>query len=253
MFSEGVFMKKAIRRLLSGIFTAILAVGLFALPLGASRDSTFAFDSDAGADIWKTDNTELAAKSGFGYEISDAEVFDGAGSLAVFESFTGEIDPAQIGGAYITASDLGLTDFAGCTITAELFPTASAVSRGAQFVIYTDGMLYLPVAQTTFTPDKWNRITLIIPDNCENTRLGFLAPVYSTFSGDAFYLDEITVTLPDGSSVANIGDFKAPEEQHDAVISGWLAGLIYALLGIAAAGIIGLVIILLYRRSKRYR
>ncbi|MDR0986125.1 MAG: hypothetical protein LBL98_00305 [Ruminococcus sp.] len=246
-------MKKAIRSLLTGLLTAVLAAGVLSFPASASEDSTFAFDSDIGADMWKTDNAELAAKNGFGYEVSDAEVFEGAGALAVFESFTGDIDTSQVGGAYITASDIGLKSFAGCTITAELFPTGAATARGAQFIIYTDGMLYLPVAQTTFTPDKWNHITLIIPDNCENTRLGFLTPVYSTFSGDAFYLDEITVTLPDGSTVANIGDFQAPAEQHDAVLSGWVAGLIYAVLGVAAAGIIGLIIILVYRRTKRYR
>ncbi|MDR0903475.1 MAG: hypothetical protein LBM59_02465 [Ruminococcus sp.] len=246
-------MKKGIRKSLTGIFTAFIAIFALSFPVAAAETSTFAFDTDIGADMWKVDNTELAAKNNFKFGITEKEMFDGAGSLAVSESFTGEIDPELIGGAYITAADIGLTDFAGCTITAQIFPTAAAVARSGQFTLYTDGMLYLPVAQTTFTADTWSKITLVIPDNCQNTRLGFLTPVYQTFAGDAFYLDEITVTLPDGSTVPNIGDYEALDNTPNTGLPDWLAGVIYAALGIAGAGVIALVIFLIYRRSKRYR
>ncbi|MDR0974806.1 MAG: hypothetical protein LBL80_03830 [Ruminococcus sp.] len=246
-------MKKTVRRFLSVIFTALLAIGCFALSVSASETAAFAFDNDTGASLWKIDNTELAASNGFGFDITDTESYDGAGSLAVFESLTGEIDPALVGGAYITASDIGLTDFAGCTITAQIFPSAVAAAQGAQFVLYTDGMIYLPLMQTELTPNEWNSVSLIIPDNCKNTRLGFLAPIYTTFAGDAFYLDEITITLPDGSTVPNVGDYVPPAENAESGISDGLAALIYTLLALLAIAVVGVVILAIYKRSKRYR
>ncbi|MDR0986461.1 MAG: hypothetical protein LBL98_02035 [Ruminococcus sp.] len=246
-------MKKAIRKGLTCLFTVILAVLALSLPIGAAEDSTFAFDNEIGADLWKIDNEELAAKSSIAYRVTDKQVYDGAGALGVSESFTGDIDTALVGGAYIAASDVGLTDFAGCTITAQIYPTAEAIARGGQFIIYTDGMLYLPVAQTSFTANAWNEIALTVPENCQNTRLGFLTPVYSTFSGDAFFLDEIKITLPDGSTVPNVGDYAAPATGVAAGIADWIAVIIYVALGILGVGIIVFVIYLVINFKKRYR
>jgi hypothetical protein len=244
-------MKKA----LSAFLSVLLFVGVFSMSVFADETSAFAFDNDSGLSYWQSDNEELSAQTGFKYSISDDNAFSGAGSLAVYESFTGDIDPSLAGGAYITSDRLGLANFAGCTISAKLYPTSAAISRGAEYIMYTDGMLYLPSSQTTFTPDTWNDISLTVPTNCENTRFGFLVPVYSTFSGDAFYLDELKITLPDGVTVSNVGDFQVPVESEESGggISDGLAGLLYALLIIGGIAVLTIVGFLIYRRTKRYR
>jgi hypothetical protein len=234
-------------------FLVIAVIMSFAaLPVFASDSAALAFDNDSSIKHFVNDNTDLAKKTGFKYTVSDTKTYDGTGALAVSESFVGAIDEGQSGGAYITADKFGLKDFAGCTITAKLYPTAASNSVKPNIVFYTDGMLYLPTANTSWNIESWNDVVMVIPDNCENTRLGFLIPVKSTFSGDVFYLDEVVITLPDGTAVSNIGDYEAPIEGLSGDIDDTLTLILTIILIVGAIAIVVLLIYIIARKAKRY-
>jgi hypothetical protein len=242
-------MKKRISLL---VIALIMSMSLFSLTVFASQDAALAFDNDSSIELFVNDNAELVKTTGFKYAVSNKETFDGEGALAVSESYVGNPIENSSGGAYITADSLGLTDFAGCTISAKLYPTATAMAVNPEIVLYTDGMLYLPTATTDFTADSWNDVTLVVPENCNNTRFGFLVPVKNTFSGDVFYLDEVVITRPDGSLVSNVGDYAAPEEGLSGDIDDTLAIILGAILVVGVIAIVILLIYLIVRRTKRY-
>jgi hypothetical protein len=158
------------------------------------------------------------------------------------------------GSAFITAEKLGLTNLAGCTITAKVYPLRYALDIGAQITLYTDGMLYLPTVLNNLNADSWNSISLSVPENCSNTRIGLLVPLYSTYNGAVYYLDDLSITLPDGTVLPNVGDAEAPaEEKKDAPMSTTRA-VVITIVAIAAAIAAGVIVIIaLYHRSKRYR
>jgi hypothetical protein len=240
-------MKKRI-----SLLVIALIMSFAALPVFASEDAALAFDNDIGVKLFVNDNADLVKTTGFKYIVSGKETFDGNGALAVSENYVGAPIESSSGGAYITADNFGLTDFAGCTISAKLYPTATAQLANPEIVLYTDGMLYLPAATTDWTVDSWNDVTLVVPGNCNNTRFGFLIPVKSTFSGDVFYLDEVVITKPDGSSVANIGDYEVPTEGLSGDIDDTLTIILTVILAIGVIAIIVLLVYLIVRRTKRY-
>jgi hypothetical protein len=223
-----------------------------ALPVFASDSAALAFDNDTGVKLFVNDNADLVKTTGFKYEISGKQTFDGEGALAVSESYVGGPIENSSGGAYITADAFGLTDFAGCTITAKLYPTATAQTVNPEIVLYTDGMLYLPTATSEWTADSWNDVTLVVPENCNNTRFGFLVPIKSTFSGDVFYLDEVVITRTDGATVANVGDYVVPEEGLSGDIDDTVTIILTVVLAVGVVAIIVLLIYLIVRRTKRY-
>jgi hypothetical protein len=229
-----------------------MAMSLMALPVFASESAALAFDNDSSVKLFLNDNADLVKTTGFKYVVSDKESYDGAGALAVSESYVGDTIENSSGGAYITADRFGLTDFAGCTISAKLYPTGASRAANPEIVFYTDGMLYLPTATTDWKADSWNDVTLAVPENCNNTRFGFLIPVKSTFSGDVFYLDEVVITRPDGETVANIGDYEAPQEGLSGDINDTLAIILTVILAAGAVAIIVLLIYIIVRRTKRY-
>jgi hypothetical protein len=248
-------MIKACKKMLAALAVIVYSF-CFGLSAAAGEMSALAFDTPAGAAYWTIDNAELAATSGLSIKFSDAESFDGAGSAAVFENLVGDLPETMTGGAYITAESLGLENLSGCTVSFKIYPVDKALAAGAQITLYTDGMLYLPSNVTDWTANTWQDVTLTVPENCGNTRIGLLAPVRSTYSGDVFYIDEMVITLPDGSTVANRGDYSPPADVTEGgseELSHTRAIWMMVLFVVSAVVAVAAVVFAFYKMSTRYR
>jgi hypothetical protein len=246
-------MKK--NRFIAAILSTVLCLALFSVNVSAEGDATFAFDNDTGLSMWSAENEALIKAAGFKTAISTVRTLDGAGSLAVSENFTGVLDRDTLGNGTFSfaAESIGLKSFAGCIITADICPLKSAMLAGAEITFYTDGMLYLPTAKSDWTPDKWNTVSMAVPANCDNTRLGFFVPVFNTYSGVAFYVDNLTIIRPDGTVVGNIGDFELPSEEEGGGLNKVLSYILIGLLVLAGMAVIMFVIVFIIKHAKRFR
>jgi hypothetical protein len=181
---------------------------------GNSTPAAFCFDTDESLSYIVFEGTDAINATKYKAEISDDKPSTGAGSLMISETLTSEVSGVN-GGIYITAQSIGLQSFEGCTITAQIFPVEPSVDMGALFVMYTDSQIYIPTSTGGITAGKWNDLTLTVPQDCENTKLGFTIPIYSPWNGAVCYIDNITIKEADGFAVANIGDFSDPVAEEE--------------------------------------
>jgi hypothetical protein len=241
-----------IKKIISGLTALIVSATVFSANVFAADVSVFSFDNDNSLSFWSTEGDAAIKDTGFKLSISNSEAYEGAGSLAVSEDMTKEAENIG-GGAYFTASSIEQTTFAGSTITAMVYPVKDAFEFGAQITLYSDGEVYIPVSPQDLKANTWNEIQLKIPDNCNNTKIGFNIPLNRIYNGVVFYVDDIRITNSDGSYITNIGDSEEPVAETFASLSAFERILMISGLAVIVGAVIIFIIVALLKSRKKYR
>jgi len=180
---------------------AVCAASVFALDDG---QATYCFDTNAALTEWQTYGS--VEQTGFAMTHTAAVSKNGNGSIVISENVSDEIEN-QSGGAYITAEALGLESFQGCTVEMSVLLCEGAEGFYDDLSLYTDGMIWLTSPAEALSETEWTTVTLVIPENADNSKVGFTLPTYLLHKGDIVYIDDFSVTTPDGSIIANRGDY----------------------------------------------
>ncbi|MDE7288275.1 MAG: hypothetical protein K2N71_02070 [Oscillospiraceae bacterium] len=233
---------------LKKIFAAITAAAAIltssSLTAMALEDgqATYCFDTADKLADWQTYGS--ASETGFSFKQTTANSKNGEGCIVVSEDVTGEVSDTY-GGAYITAETLGLNNFGGCTISMSVLLKDEAINNIESFSLYCDGMIWLETPIVDINSKDWTEVTLVVPENAENPRVGFTIPTFGLYSGDIVYIDDFAVTTSDGIVIANVGDYKAKTvSSADTVSTGTniVLTIVLVVLILAIVGGIGIIV-----------
>ena len=105
-----------LKKILASLIAAAAVVSTVSLTGLAVNDgeATYCFDNDSRIADWETYGS--VAETGFKITQSIKQSNNGEGSILISENVQGEVSNAY-GGAFITASTVGLASFEKCTIT----------------------------------------------------------------------------------------------------------------------------------------
>lgn len=232
-----------LKKFLASIIAAA-AVGSFAVTGYAVNDgeATYCFDTNAKIADWQTYGS--TAETGFAVSQLTGTSFNGDGCMVLSEKLDSDLENGS-GGIYITAETVGLESFDNCTISAKVLLAEGAENAADQFSIYSDGTIWLQSTSPTINSITWSDITLVIPANADNSRIGFTIPTYSAYSGNIVYIDDVVITRDDGTVISNVGDYKIKTLTSENVVpTGVNIALIILLvvLVLAIIGGIGLIV-----------
>jgi hypothetical protein len=241
-----------VKKLVSGITAVLLAAMMFTTAVFADDDAVFCFDNDTGLTYWSTEGEEAIKATGFKIAVSNSVAYSGAGSLVITEDMSKEAEKIPCG-AYFSSSAVGVPSLAGCTVSVMIYPEAKALDLGASIVMYSDGEVYIPISKNDLKPNTWNEITFKVPDNCNNTKIGFNIPLNRIYNGTVFYLDEIKITQQNGAVVPNIGDFEEAVPEILQSLTPLQRYLMYGALAVIVIGLFIFGITALVKSRKKYR
>lgn len=188
--------------LASAVMTAGMALSAFAVEDG---QAAYCFDTGAALSDWQTYGS--VSETGFRFTQTTAASKNGSGSLLISETVTEDAED-MFGGAYIDASALGLDSFKGCTVEMSVLLCKDAQGLYDNFSVYSDGIAWISTYAGQLSSEEWTTLTLVIPENAENTRVGFTIPTFKRCVGDILYIDDFSVTDANGSLIANKGDYE---------------------------------------------
>lgn len=197
-------------------FVSLLASVALILSAGAAQvcaeeavteTATFCFDTADSLSLWETYGS--VAETGFELGIDPDLKEKGDGALRISENVTEEIaTDNQFGGAYITAESMGLESFKGCTVQMSVYFDKTAAGLADAFTVFSDGIVWQTSAISSESAGRWVKVSLTVPENAENTKIGFTIPVFKQYSGAAAYVDNVIIYNADGKAIANVGDEK---------------------------------------------
>lgn len=233
---------------LKKIFAAITAAAAIltssSLTAMALEDgqATYCFDTADKLADWQTYGS--TAETGFTFKQITANSKNGEGCIVVSENVTENVSDTY-GGAYINAETLGLQNFSGCTISMSVLLNGDAANNIENFSLYCDGMIWLEAPVIDISSNEWTEVTLVVPENAENSRAGFTIPTFGLYSGEIVYIDDFAVTASDGTVIANVGDYKAKDISSTETVSkgtNIVLTIVLVVLILAIVGGIGLIV-----------
>lgn len=216
----------------------------------AGLDATFCFDSNSSLTL--LENYGSVQETGLALSINNDNKEDGDGSLCIYENITEDIpDDKQFGGVYVSANALGLEDFRGCTVQMSVLFDENAKDVADKFTVYSDGIVWITAEISAETAGRWSKVSLTVPENASNDKIGFAIPVYGQYTGNVAYVDNIIVYKPDGTVVENVGDYQLTATGLKTPVS--LGGRIAMIVGgivliVGALGGVGYVVTKLMRK-----
>lgn len=240
--------KERIKMKLKKIFAAITAAAAIltssSLTAMALEDgqATYCFDTADKLSDWHTYGS--TAETGFAFKQTTAISKNGEGCIVVSENVNGEVSETY-GGAYISADAFGLQNFGGCTVSMSVMLKDGAAAYIENFGLYSDGMIWLETPVVSINSKEWTEVTLTVPDDAENPRVGFTIPTFNTCSGEIVYIDDFAVTTSDGTVIANVGDHKAKAASATETVSSGtniVLTIVLVVLILAIVGGIGLIV-----------
>lgn len=194
--------------LAAAVASAVIAAGAASVSALNDGEATYCFDTNAAMGDWQTYGS--VAETGFKLNQSVAASKNGNGSIVISETFSDEVEN-KFGGAYVDASVFGLSSFQGCTVEMSVRLCDGAEKFSENLSLFSDGMIWLASAPEALSASDWTTVTLEIPENATNTRVGFTIPTFTMHSGDVLYIDDFSITNSSGSIIANRGDYYAKE------------------------------------------
>lgn len=233
---------------LKKIFAAITAAAAIltssSLTAMALEDgqATYCFDTADKLADWQTYGS--TTETGFAFKQITSNSKNGEGCIAVSENVTGEVSETY-GGAYVSAEAFGLSNFGGCTISMSVLLKDGAAAYIENFSLYSDGMIWLETPVVNIDSKEWTEVTLTVPDNAENPRVGFTIPTFNTCSGEIVYIDDFAITASDGTVIANVGDYKAKTVSSTETVStgtNIVLTIVLVVLILAIVGGIGIIV-----------
>ena len=147
---------------------------------------------------------------------------------------------------------LGLSSFEGCTIEMSVMLCEGAEGFYDNFSLFSDGMVWLAAAPEALSANEWTTVTLEIPQNATNARVGFTIPTYLTHKGDIVYIDDFSVTDSNGNLISNKGDYYAKEVTSDEAVSSGTNIVLTILLVVLILVIVGGIGLIVSSAIKRF-
>ncbi|MBP1559802.1 MAG: hypothetical protein J6C96_00965 [Oscillospiraceae bacterium] len=241
-----------LKKILSAAAAFALAAGVSAFSAFAVEDgqATYCFDKTGSMTEWQTYGS--VEETGLETKIDSLVSKNGSGSLLVSENITSSVEK-NFGGMYVDAETLGLPNFKGCTIEMSVLLCEGAEAYTDSFSLFSDGIIWLEAMPEALSTKDWTVVTLTLPENADNTRVGFTIPTYSEFTGDILYIDDFTVTSADGTVVANMGDYEAKKITEIKVASKGANIALTIAAVVLIAGIAGIIVLFVVKLVKRYR
>ena len=194
-------------------------------------EATYCFDTADKLADWQTYGS--AAETGFAFKQTAANSKNGDGCIVVSENVTGD------------AETLGLRNFGSYTISMSVMLCDGAANNIENLSLYSDGMIWLETPVIGINSKEWTEVSLFIPENTENPRVGFTIPTFGEYSGDIVYIDDFAVTASDGTVIANVGDYKEKAVSATETVSNGtniVLTIVLVVLILAIVGGIGLIV-----------
>lgn len=235
------------KKIISAFLAAVTAAALSSVPVIAeesARNATYCFDNDSAITAWESyGSTDL---TGLELSVTKDKKESGDGALCISENITSDIsEDQQFGGVYFTAESLGLEDFKGCTVRMSVLFDENAADAVSDFTVFSDGVVWITSGISDENSGRWSKVSLTVPENASNTKIGFTIPVYSQYSGAVAYVDNVVVYKADGTAIENQGDYSLTSDGITVSIgTGGRIGLVIVLviLIFAIIGGIGFVV-----------
>ncbi|MCM1577365.1 MAG: hypothetical protein NC078_01025 [Ruminococcus sp.] len=247
-------MKKKILSLFLAA-AAVLSMTSVALAADETEARTAAAPSDAATFTFDTDTCMSfihpfgnASDTNLVYALEDAGAVSGR-CLKLSEDFSGDISN-QYGGIYFQASDMGLENFAGYTMTVRIKIDSKAAKETQSMVLFSDGVSWNSKNVPTDTANSWLTAAVSVPADTANDKLGISIPITSAYSGNVLYLDNIIISDNYGNAVANIGDVDTSLAEAPNAVASVLTTILFILLILVVIG--GIVFVVL-KMIRRYR
>lgn len=239
-----------LKKILSAILASAVIAGTSVITAFAAGEgeAAYCFDNTSKLSDWQTYGS--TAETGFKISHTNLISKNGNGCILISESSAGDIEN-QFGGAYISAEALGVDDFRGCTVEMSMLLCEGAEGFYDNLSLYSDGIIWLTQPAENLSTSEWTTVTMVVPENADNTKIGFTIPTFNAYTGDIVYIDDVSVTKPDGTVIANTGDYEARKvKSEDAVSTGTNIALtvLLVVLILAIIGGIGLIVSAAIRR-----
>lgn len=228
---------------------AILTSSAFTAAALEDGQATYCFDTADKLSDWQTYGS--TAETGFSFKQITSNSKNGDGCIVVSEDVAKEVSE-KYGGAYISSETFGLPNFGGCTISMSVMLNDAAAKNIENFSLYSDGMVWLETAVTEINSKEWTEVTMKIPDNVENQKVGFTIPTFNLYSGEILYIDDFAVTASDGTVIANTGDYKAKTVSVVETVSKGKNIVLIIVLVVLVLAIIGGIWFIVSSSIKRY-
>ena len=241
---KGLVQTMKLKKFLAAVIAAAASISTLALTSFAVGDgeAAYCFDNTNRLTDWQTYGS--AADVGLALTQKAGVSLNGDGCLMVSESSTGEVTNG-FGGAYISSDTFSMENFGGCTFTMNVMLCEGMEGFVDNFSLYSDGMIWLQSVPASLNSQTWTEISLTLPEDAANTTVGFTIPTFQPCTGDILYIDDFTITLPDGTAVENLGDYTAKTiTGEDTVSTGTNVALtiLLVVLILAIVGGIGLIV-----------
>ena len=240
------------------VFAVIIAaVSMFSLNTfavaAALDDATYCFDTAEKLSDWQLTEESSAVNLKISIDTLTAE--DGAGSLAIYESFKEE-PPSSSTGIYVDSKTFGLENFAGYSMEISYKFNPDFEGSAENLSIFSDGIVWV---QTSIMPNdikEFQKAKVTVPENAANTRFGITIPTLIPATGTIVYIDNVVIYDAEGTAIANVGDYKISEENEADKYkqTGTLTTVIYViLLVVIILLVVGGIAYMVLTLRKRFR
>ncbi|MBQ8567837.1 MAG: hypothetical protein IJ446_01305 [Oscillospiraceae bacterium] len=241
------------KKILSLIMSAVICGTMLAVPAAAEEEKkenegtrpTVCFDTDESFQYIHTFGS--AADTGLSYEITP-ETTRTNRALKISQDFAGSLTSgAEASGFYFNADTFGLESFAGTELSFYVYAEATGAD---ELYFYTDGDIYLAENVSMTATPYWQKVTIEVPENVNNTMFGVLINSSTGFNDAVCHVDDLTVKDKNGVAIENIGDYKNVEGYAAGGAASVLTIIVFVILILAVIGICVLVVI---KTIKKYR
>ena len=233
-----------LKRILTSLVAAAAVISTFSLTGFAVNDgeAAYCFDNESKLSDWETYGS--TSETNFKITQVTTQSKNGNGCILISENVSDEVSE-QFGGAYITADSVGLKNFGGCTISMSVLAYEGAEGACDNLSVFSDGMLWINTMASGLSSSQWTDITLVVPENADNSKVGFTIPTFNTFMGNIVYIDDFTITTADGVVVSNVGDYEQKIVTEESTVSTGVniaLTIVLVVLILAIVGGIGLIV-----------
>ncbi len=219
-----------IKRMLSAVIAAAAMFSAISLSVFAIGDNaTYCFDTADKLSDWQL--TDNADKAGLKISIDAKNAENGAGALAIYESFKGDA-PNSSTGIYIDAKTLGLENFSGCTMQVSYKFDSDFDGSAENLSIFSDGIVWIQTAISRDNATIYKTASITVPENAANSRFGITVPTLIPATGTIVYIDNVIIFDKEGTPIENVGDYKMSDENtaDKYKTTGTLTTVIYVVL-----------------------
>jgi len=162
-------MKKVLSVIMAAaaVFTMGTAVFADTGKSDTNGTATISFDTEKSLDYIHTFGN--ASDSGLALEITEDDALGGK-CLKLTESFKGTLSN-RYGGFYLEASDFGIDNFSGYTMSVYINASSKASKAVGQLEVFSDGAGWQSVNFLTSSPGEYRTASITVPANVANTKL----------------------------------------------------------------------------------